>query len=358
MTAPSSPRRLRAQARADRIRAFEDELREAERDGALKLTADQRAALAAYHARLRLDLARDFDVDVTASDVRMSRGVRVATLLGTLAFAASLALLVRRVWGDLGTTAHVAAGAASAIVPMALAESATRLGRTRFLAPGLALTAFAGFVVNVVAVAEGFNLPLPLTTLAAWSAFAAALAYAYGSASLVAIAAVLLAAWIDAVFVRLAGGWWLDFGSRPEGFLAGGLAAAAWSAMPHPTRISFPAVLRGTATCLVVGTLVLMSRYGNGSWLPAEAEPIEQVYMIMSLVVSAAGAWIGIRRDWHEVTVVAVIGFAIALVVKYVDWLWDAVPAFAFFLIVGSTAVAVGWGLRHLRARNRDRGRP
>ena len=54
-----------AQRRADRVRHFRAELAEAERDGALDLTVDQRARLDAYHQGLLARLASSFDVDVS-----------------------------------------------------------------------------------------------------------------------------------------------------------------------------------------------------------------------------------------------------------------------------------------------------
>jgi hypothetical protein len=36
---------------------------------------------------------------------------------------------------------------------------------------------------------------------------------------------------------------------------------------------------------------------------------------------------------------------------KFVDWWWDWMPKYLFFLIVGLTALALLWAFRRLRAR-------
>jgi protein-S-isoprenylcysteine O-methyltransferase Ste14 len=56
-------------------------------------------------------------------------------------------------------------------------------------------------------------------------------------------------------------------------------------------------------------------------------------------------------RGWHEVALVGVLFFLIALCMKFVDWWWDWMPKYLFFLIVGLTALALLWAFRRLRAR-------
>jgi hypothetical protein len=63
-----------AQVRADRVRAFQEELDAVEREGVLTLSAEQRAPLLAHHGRLLDEMAEAFDIDVTGQQKQLSWG--------------------------------------------------------------------------------------------------------------------------------------------------------------------------------------------------------------------------------------------------------------------------------------------
>ena len=71
--------KVAAQLRADRIRAFREELAELEREGALTLDAGQRATLDSHLQRTLAALAERFDVDTTESQKQISWGMRIAS---------------------------------------------------------------------------------------------------------------------------------------------------------------------------------------------------------------------------------------------------------------------------------------
>lgn len=93
--------RAEAQARADRIRAWREELSAAERDGALTLTPDQRASVVAYHDRLLADLSRACDVDRSEAQHRLSLGMRIVSLLAAAALTGAAVLFFLDIWGAL-----------------------------------------------------------------------------------------------------------------------------------------------------------------------------------------------------------------------------------------------------------------
>jgi hypothetical protein len=74
--------RSTAQARADRIHAFQEELAYLQHEGLLVLAPDQQQHLAAHHGQLLQALAREFDVDTTAGQKQMSLGMGVVSFLG------------------------------------------------------------------------------------------------------------------------------------------------------------------------------------------------------------------------------------------------------------------------------------
>src|SRR4029077_9346001 len=99
--------RAEAQARLNRIRAFQAELATLQQDGAAALDAAQLQAISDYHRLLLSDLTARFDLDRDEGQQRMSLGMRIASLLGAIALSAALFLLFYRIWGRLATTVQV-----------------------------------------------------------------------------------------------------------------------------------------------------------------------------------------------------------------------------------------------------------
>ena len=99
--------RLDAQARADQIRAFQEELAQLESELGAVLDAGQRAKISAHHDALLADFARTFDVSTTESDRQLALGLRFASFLGALALCIAVVLFVERFWGGLTTGVQV-----------------------------------------------------------------------------------------------------------------------------------------------------------------------------------------------------------------------------------------------------------
>ena len=57
----------------------------------------------------------------------------------------------------------------------------------------------------------------------------------------------------------------------------------------------------------------------------------------------------GIRRRWTETVNLGAGFFGLLLLLRYVDWWWDLMPKYLFFLIVGGTAIALMLVLRRFR---------
>ena len=58
---------------------------------------------------------------------------------------------------------------------------------------------------------------------------------------------------------------------------------------------------------------------------------------------------VGIRRRWTETVNLGAAFFAVLLLLRYVDWWWDVMPKYVFFLIVGITAIGLMVLLQRLR---------
>jgi hypothetical protein len=239
--------RLEAQRRADRIGAFEAELRDLTRETGLTLTLEQRAAIAARHATLLSQYAAQFDVVPSGRVRRLSLGMQAAALAGAAALAASLFLFFLSVWGLLSTTAQVAAVVSAPFLLVAATDATARSRRALPFVSILATVAFAAFVLDLRVLGRIFALAPTPEALLACGVFAVALAYGYDSRLLIAAGAVCLSAWVAASVVRATGVWWQAFDERPESLLVAAWAVWGWALLPHRTRDAFPPVLRAIA---------------------------------------------------------------------------------------------------------------
>lgn len=352
VTAPSTPRsHSDAQRRADRIRAFQDELAAAIRDGAVDLTPDQMARLSGYHDGLLADLARTYDVDVSAGQKRVSAGMRVVTVIGAIALAMSVVLLFFRIWGRLPVPVQVAALTAAPLLALAVLEFVARRESLRFATALVAMVAFACLAVDIEMLARLFG-PVPSPeALLAYGVFALALAYGYDQRLLLACGAVCLVGWLASSLVRATGAWWMNAPERPEAFLAAAAALFACSLFPHPRRGDFPPYLRALGLLFATLAMLLLGRAGHLSWIDADRHAIEATYQALGFIVAGAAIAAGLLRGWPETAALGGLAFVVSLVLKFVDWWWDRLPRYLFFLLVGLTCFALLAVFRRVRAR-------
>ena len=99
--------RDQAQRRADDIQAFYREVERLHEEQALRLSAEQIDQLGEHHRQLLADYRNSFDIDPDAQARRLSLGMRIASLLGALALAASLLFFFYQFWGLFPETAQV-----------------------------------------------------------------------------------------------------------------------------------------------------------------------------------------------------------------------------------------------------------
>src|ERR1035438_712029 len=191
-----------AQQSADRIRLLREELATPELQQVLALTPDQRSRFDDWSRAQLTGLAQQFDVDTSASQKRVSWGMRIASTLGGIAICAAVVLFFMRYWGYLATPLQVAIVAAIPLFALAGAEFAARRERTLYFTGLLALVAFASFVMNLIVLGSIFNINSTERALLAWGAFALVMAYRYGLRLLLALGLLHLLGYGDGV-VRL-----------------------------------------------------------------------------------------------------------------------------------------------------------
>ena len=359
MAEPSGERaaltRAEAQQRADQIGAFARELGELERDGVLRLPPEDRARVGAYHAALAGRLAGRFDVDSTERERRMSLAMRIASLVGAVAFSAAVVMFFHRVWGLLATRSQLAVLGLAPLLLLGGVEIAARREKTRYVASILAITATAAFILDVSVVGVIFNMRPSPVAFALWAAFALAVAYAYGLRLLLAGGLAMSLLFLCMIAAKAAG---IELGAavaRPEPLLPAGAAALVASTLAANRRRSgFPETWRLVGAVAVLLPLIFLSTWaGVFSYLPWPERVTGSLYDVAGFGLGAAGIWFGIRAGWREVAHVAT-GFLVVFVfAKCFDWWWAWMPRYLFFLLLGGLAVAVLVVLGRVRTRQR-----
>ena len=348
---------MKPQERADRLRAFRRELQELEREQALELTSDQRTRLDTYIDRTLAELASRYDVDTSASQRQISLGMRIASALGGLALCAAVVLFIARYLGHWPTSVQVAVLSAGPIALTIASEFAARRERTLYYAALLNLVAFAAFVANLSLLGAIFNLAPTPNALAVWGVFGLLLAYHFGVRLVLAAGLASLVGWMSAAANSWRGWWWLEFDRRPEDImLAGVVLAVVPIVIRHDRRPDFPAVYRLVGMLAMFLPMLWLSAVGESSYLPWASRTIEHFYQVAGVFVAGGVVWIGIRRSWTGMVNIGTAFFTIFLFLRLVDWWWDWMPRYLFFLVVGLVAIGLVAVFKRLRARMRSTG--
>ncbi len=94
--------RDQAQQRADDIQAFRREAQRLQAEHAWPLDEAPLAQIAAHHEQLLAQYRAGFDIDPDQQSKRLSLSMRIVSLLGALALAASLLFLFYQFWSLFG----------------------------------------------------------------------------------------------------------------------------------------------------------------------------------------------------------------------------------------------------------------
>jgi uncharacterized membrane protein len=355
----NDPSRADAQRRADDIRVFLEELARLQSEGALALTDAQRASLAQHHDALLAQYAQAFDIDRDSEAKRLSLGMRIASFLGALALAASVFFLFNQYWGRFPTAAQVSLLIGASLGTLLATFWIGRRDGAGYFAKLAAMTTFACFVLNLHLIGQIFNITPTQNAFVAWAALAFLLAYSFDLRLLLAAGILCIMSFIAARMGTWGGLYWLDFGLRPENFFPAALVLFFTpSIIAHTRHTGFAPIYRVFALLALLAPMLVLANWGYGSYLPVSVESIERIYQALGFVASAGVIWLGARRDWPEALNTGTTFFVIFLYTKFFDWWWDLVPKFAFFLIIGLTAILFIMTMKRLRASSMMRARP
>ena len=341
----ASPDQLRASA----IVAFREELARLEAEGVVALDQATRERIRAHHDATLLALAASGDVDLSAAAARLSAGMRVATLLGTIALSAAYGFFVSSHWGALALPLQLTLVALPPLLLVPLTHVAAARERSGYVASLIATVAAIAFAVNLGTLGQLFNLPDSRGALLAVGAVAMLLAYGYGLTLPLVIGIAGVGGWLWTLAAIPLGLWWRDGVTVIEPLLVVGVLA-----LVVPGWIRGPAKFtpwwRGVgAAALVAGLLVATTAGSLSAFAPADPRAIELGYKLLGAAALPALIVWGIRREQRIVMQIGSAGAVLYLYMRLVDWFWDLVPRWLFFLLVGAFALAVLLVLRRLR---------
>ena len=339
-----------AQVRADRIRAFQQELEVLEREGVLSLPNEERAKLVAHHAGLLRELATDFDVDVSNDQKRLSWGMRLASLFGALALSAAVFFFFYRFWGVLTTPLQVGLLVAAPVLATVGVEYAARRERSLYFASLIGLVAVACFILNLSVLGQIFNIVPSQHAFLAWAAFALLLAYAYGLRLLLVAGLSSLMAWLSATVGTWSGCYWLSFGERPENFILAGMLVLLLGLYGGTVRPGFAGIYRVFGLLVVFIAILILANWGQISYLPLGSATVENLYQLLGFLFAGFTVWLGLRRHWPGVVNLGSTFLVLYLYTKLFDWWWDWMPKYLFFLVLGLVAISLLLVLRRMRA--------
>lgn len=347
----SESNRVAAQARADDIRAFRAELRRLRVEGVLDLPAAQVDAVNAHHEALLAGFVAEFDVDRDLRSQQLSWGMRIASLLGALAFAASVFFLFYRFWGHFSELAQVLILIGASLGAFGLVMGVDARDRSGYFTKLAALAAFACFVLNTVMLGQIFNITPSDKALLPWAALALLLAYRCDLRLLLAAGILCIIAYVAARVGTWSGLYWIHFGERPENFIPLSIALIAFSHwVSHPGRESFPPIYRVFGMLSLLLPVLVLANWGSSSYLPWSASTVEALYQVAGFAFSAGAIWLGLRLHWPEVVNSGIVFFVVFLYTKLFDWWWDVMPKYLFFLVLGLLSVLALLAVRRLRA--------
>ena len=311
-------------------------------------------AITAHQDALLAEFAQRFDIDTSLSAKRMSVGMRLASAFGAAALTAAIVSFFYRIWGDLSTAAQVTYLTGAPLAAVAAMLVAARRERTLYVASLCAIVACGAFVLQTVMLGKIFNLAGSAHVVGAWAAFALAVAWPFRFVLPFAAGVGAAICYAAALGVALQGAPWYEFGLRLETVIAPGiLAYAAWRLAPRELQ----PWLRGAALAFVLGAVLALSTFETTSLLPWSGPVVAASYQVLAAILAMAVVALGVRTGRAETLVLGALFTGAFLIGRFVDWWWDWMPKYLFFLALAALAIAWLSLLGRLRRRMAERAR-
>ena len=336
--------KLKAQQRADQIQAFNAEIKALKDDDVFEFDDDQRSNISRYHASVLDALTSQFDIDTNVRQKQLSTGMKIASFIGALALAASIFFLFYQFWGYLSSTVQVGILITAPLLTLLLTHVISQHEDTGYFTKLMAMVSFACFVLNLAMLGQIFNITPSDKALLAWAVYGFLLAYAFDVRLLLAMAILSLAAFIAARVGSWSGMYWIYSGERPENLLLPALiifSVPMWSKrwLSQKNDSGFAPIYRVFGSLLFLIPVLVLSSWGQGSYLNFNHDVIEGFYQLTGFAVSAGLIALGIKKQWSDIINTGNVFFVLFLYTKIIDWWWEIMPKYLFFLVIALLSV-------------------
>lgn len=341
--------KVNAQKRADQIGYFQVELKIMEQENIISLNEDQHSTIAQYHKNLIKQLSSAFDINSSKQEKQLSLGMKITSFLGALALAASMFFFFYQFWGRLSTNIQVLILMATPLISLASTIYVSNREKTGYFSIVLGLVSIAAFLLNIFMFGQIFNIIPSENTFLIWAVFAFLLAYASNTRLLLAIGIIFLASFLSAKTGTWSGCYWIGFGERPENFFPAAFLLFLVPFLPHSRFSGFSVIYRVFAMLLFFLPVLILSNWGDASYLNVGNDLIEGFYQIIGFVFSTVAIFAGIKKGWSEVVNIGNVFFTLFLYTKFYDWCWEWMPKYIFFLLIGLTSILMLFVFKRLR---------
>ncbi|MDM5271901.1 DUF2157 domain-containing protein [Sulfurovum sp. zt1-1] len=338
-----------AQKRVDQIAYFKAELDQLEQNDVLTLSEMQKISVNNFHQTLINSLAIAYDIDASVQEKQLSLGMKIASFLGALALAASIFFLFYQFWGVFSTLSQVIILIMAPMIGLGATVYAYYKEKTGYFAKLIGLVTLASFVLNISMFGQIFNITPSVNASLVWALFAFLLAYASDTRLLLAFGIIFFAGFLSAKVGTWSGIYWIYFGERPENFMPAAFLLFFISLLNHHRFSGFQVIYRVFAMLLFFIPVLILSNWGDISYIDAHYDTVEAFYQIIGFTFSAGAIWLGIKQHWGEVVNTGNVFFVIFLYTKFYDWWWEWMPKYLFFLIIALSSILILLVFKRLR---------
>ncbi|NQY64727.1 MAG: DUF2157 domain-containing protein [Alteromonadaceae bacterium] len=346
-----------AQSRVDQIQSFQREFVELTNNDIINVSQEQSESISSYHAQLLKKFSATYDIDINIQSKQLTIGMKIASLFGALAMATSIFFLFYQFWGFLGTTTQVSILIAAPILLFLLSLHLAKTEKNAYFSKIAALVSLSCFVLNISMLGEIFNITPSPNAFVTWAAFSFILAYACNARLMLFFCIVSICCFIAMKVGTWSGMYWISFSERPENFFIPGFFIFMLPQfINHRRYTGFNVIYRIMAMIIVFMPVLILSNWGEISYLNWASDIIEGSYQFIGFTLSVIAIWFGIKFRWNHVTQTGNVFFLLFLYTKFFDWWWEWMPKYIFFFILGLSALLALIVFKRIRLTNLNEG--